>query len=123
MPQIYDAALLRRELHEMPELAMQEVKTSAYVLEKLQALGIEAHRIGDTTGVLGIIRGTEPGPVMMLRADMDATARTARFMPAATTATRRCCSRQRAAWSVVSSAARSSFFSSLPRKRSSVRPP
>ena len=72
MPQIYDAALLRRELHEMPELAMQEVKTSAYVLEKLQALGIEAHRIGDTTGVLGIIRGTEPGPVMMLRADMDA---------------------------------------------------
>lgn len=72
MPLIYDPAVLRRELHEMPELAMQEVKTSAYVLEKLQALGIEAHRIGETTGVLGIIRGTEPGPVMMLRADMDA---------------------------------------------------
>jgi len=73
MAEIYDPQALRRELHEMPELALHEEKTAAYVAEKLEALGIETHRnVGGTTGVLGIIRGKEPGPVMMLRADMDA---------------------------------------------------
>ncbi len=69
---IYDPQQLRRELHEMPGPAMHEAKTSRYVLEKLQALGIEAANVGGTTGVLAVIRGEEPGPVMMLRADMDA---------------------------------------------------
>ncbi len=73
MPLIYDAAALRRELHEMPELGLKEFRTSAYVAEKLQALGIETQtNVGGTTGVVGIIRGTEPGPVVLLRADMDA---------------------------------------------------
>ena len=70
---IYDPTALRRELHEMPELALHEKHTSAYVAEKLKALGIETHEnVGGSTGVVGIIRGTEPGPVFMLRADMDA---------------------------------------------------
>ena len=70
---IYDPTALRRELHEMPELALHEKRTSAYVAEKLKALGIETHEnVGGSTGVVGIIRGTEPGPVFMLRADMDA---------------------------------------------------
>ena len=37
---IYDPTALRRELHEMPELALHEKRTSAYVAEKLKALGI-----------------------------------------------------------------------------------
>ncbi|MDO5531203.1 amidohydrolase, partial [Sutterella sp.] len=73
MTQIYDPVALRRELHEMPELGLKEVKTSKYVAEKLEALGIETQReVGGTTGVLGIIRGAEPGPVFLIRADMDA---------------------------------------------------
>lgn len=68
----YDAAELRAALHAMPELAMQEKKTQAYVLERLREAGIEAAAVDGTTGVLGVIRGAEPGPVVMLRADMDA---------------------------------------------------
>lgn len=71
---IYDPTALRRELHEMPELALHEKRTSAYVAEKLKALGIETHEnVGGSTGVVGIIRGTEPGPVFMLRADIAST--------------------------------------------------
>ena len=73
MTQILDAQQLRRELHDMPELALHEVKTAAYIADKLRSLGIETvTSVGGTTGVIGIIRGAEPGPVMMLRADMDA---------------------------------------------------
>lgn len=62
-----------RELHEMPELAMQEHKTSAYLADHLEALGYEVQRgVGGTTGVVGVVRGREDGPVVMLRADMDA---------------------------------------------------
>lgn len=99
---IYDPTALRRELHEMPELALHEKRTSAYVAEKLKALGIETHEnVGGSTGVVGIIRGTEPGPVFMLRADMDApplslTGSPAAFMPAATTGIPLCSSQRRA---------------------------
>ncbi len=68
-----DPVALWADLHEMPELAMQEVKTAAYVAKVLEDLGIEVQtQVGGCTGVLGIIRGEEPGPVVMLRADMDA---------------------------------------------------
>ena len=99
---IYDPTALRRELHEMPELALHEKRTSAYVAEKLKALGIETHEnVGGSTGVVGIIRGTEPGPVFMLRADMDALpfvidGKPAAFMPAATTGIPLCSSQRRA---------------------------
>lgn len=73
MTQFLDPVELWKDLHAMPELAMQEVKTAAYVAKTLQNLGIETQtQLGGTTGVMGIIRGTEPGPVVMLRADMDA---------------------------------------------------
>ena len=73
MTQFLDPVELWKDLHTMPELAMQEVKTAAYVAKTLQNLGIETQtQLGGTTGVMGIIRGTEPGPVVMLRADMDA---------------------------------------------------
>ncbi len=73
MTQYLDPVALWEDLHQIPELAMQEVKTAAYVAKTLQDLGIETQtQLGGTTGVMGIIRGSEPGPVVMLRADMDA---------------------------------------------------
>jgi amidohydrolase len=67
----------RRHLHENPELGFQEVKTAAFVTERLQALGVEDIRTGiNKTGVTGLIRGTGGGPgrdkVVLVRADMDA---------------------------------------------------
>lgn len=72
MGEIFDPQALRRELHAIPELAMHEEKTSAYVMEKLREIGLEPKRVGSTTGVVAEIKGAEPGPVMLLRADMDA---------------------------------------------------
>jgi len=67
----------RRHLHENPEIGFQEVKTAAFVSERLQALGVEDIRTGiNKTGVTGLIRGTGSGAgadkVVLVRADMDA---------------------------------------------------
>jgi len=65
----------RRFLHENPELGFQEVKTAAFVVERLKSLGVEDIRTGiNQTGVTGLIRGTAEGPnkVVLVRADMDA---------------------------------------------------
>lgn len=72
MPEIYNSTELRREMHPMAELGFDVARTADFVLSKLRALGIEASRIGDTNGVLAVIRGREPGPVLLLRSDMDA---------------------------------------------------
>lgn len=65
----------RRHLHENPELGFQEVKTAAFVKQRLEALGVEDIRTGiNKTGVTGLIRGTAKGPGrnVLVRADMDA---------------------------------------------------
>jgi amidohydrolase len=65
----------RRDLHEHPELAYQEFRTSGIVAERLRALGVEDVRTGIAqTGVTGLIRGRKggEGPTVLLRADMDA---------------------------------------------------
>jgi amidohydrolase len=67
----------RRHLHENPEIGFQEVKTAAFVSERLQVLGVEDIRTGiNKTGVTGLIRGTGSGAgadkVVLVRADMDA---------------------------------------------------
>src|SRR3954467_3996584 len=65
----------RRDLHEHPELAFQEVRTAGIVADRLRALGVEDVRTGITqTGVTGLIRGQRPGEgkTILLRADMDA---------------------------------------------------
>ena len=72
MSKILDPVALWQDLHQIPELAMQEVKTPAYVAKTLEDLGIPVTRNVGGTGVVGYIRGEEPGPVLMLRADMDA---------------------------------------------------
>lgn len=65
----------RRFLHENPELAFEEVKTAAFVKERLEALGAEDIRTGiNKTGVTALITGTAEGPErnVLVRADMDA---------------------------------------------------
>lgn len=63
---------IRRDLHRHPELGFREVRTAKTISDFLLERGIE-HRTGVArTGVLATIRGTQPGPTVALRADMDA---------------------------------------------------
>ncbi|HEX2162884.1 MAG TPA: amidohydrolase, partial [Thermoanaerobaculia bacterium] len=62
----------RRDIHRHPELGNREVRTAAKVAEHLRALGIEVETEVAHTGVVGLLRGGRPGPVVALRADMDA---------------------------------------------------
>lgn len=61
----------RRTLHQRPELAYQEEATSEFVASKLESLGIQTKRNVGGTGVLGVLKGSRPGKVVALRADMD----------------------------------------------------
>jgi amidohydrolase len=62
----------RRDVHEHPELSNREVRTARLVAEHLKALGIEVRTGVARTGVVGLLTGGKPGPVVALRADMDA---------------------------------------------------
>jgi amidohydrolase len=62
----------RRTIHENPELGEQETKTSSLVAEHLSKLALEVKTGVARTGVVAILKGGKPGPVVALRADMDA---------------------------------------------------
>jgi amidohydrolase len=62
----------RRDFHEHPELGNREFRTSKIIADYLRSLGIEVHEGVGKTGVVGILKGGLPGPVIGLRADMDA---------------------------------------------------
>ena len=62
----------RRHLHQNPELSNREYQTAAYVEAHLRSLGLEVQSKVAHTGVVGILRGGQPGPLVALRADMDA---------------------------------------------------
>ena len=63
----------RRDLHEHPELGNREFRTAGIVAAHLESLGFDAVRTGVAhTGVVGLLKGALPGPVVALRADMDA---------------------------------------------------
>jgi amidohydrolase len=62
----------RRYFHEHPELSNREVNTAAKVAEHLKSLGIEVQTGIAKTGVVGLLKTGKPGPVIALRADMDA---------------------------------------------------
>ena len=68
MPQVIE---WRRHIHQHPELGNREVKTAKLIADELRKLGIEVRTGIAKTGVVGILKGAQPGPVIGLRADMD----------------------------------------------------
>lgn len=63
---------LRHRIHQHPELGNRETETAALVAAHLRALGLEVRTGVAHTGVIGVLRGGRPGPVVAVRADMDA---------------------------------------------------
>jgi amidohydrolase len=80
MQDIYSAAQnlfaysqhLRRDFHRHPELGFQEFRTAGIVARELQELGLEVTTGIGKTGVVALLEGNRPGPVLMMRFDMDA---------------------------------------------------
>ena len=62
----------RRHIHQNPELSNREYKTAEYIIEHLTELGLDVQTGVAHTGVVAILEGAAPGPVVALRADMDA---------------------------------------------------
>ena len=69
MPQVVQ---WRRHLHQYPELSNREFKTAKYVEDNLRKLGLEIKTGVAKTGVVAVLKGAQAGPVIGLRADMDA---------------------------------------------------
>jgi amidohydrolase len=63
---------IRRDLHENPEIGLEETRTSAMVAEKLNQLGLDVKTGIGGTGLAGFLSGKTPGRVIAIRADMDA---------------------------------------------------
>lgn len=62
----------RRHIHQNPELGNREFKTMQYIADHCRKLGLDVQTNVGKTGVVAILRGGKPGPVVALRADMDA---------------------------------------------------
>ncbi|MDQ3623720.1 MAG: amidohydrolase [Verrucomicrobiota bacterium] len=67
-----DVVALRRDFHQNPELSNGEERTAKIVAERLRSLGLEVKTGVARHGVVALLRGGKPGPVVALRADMDA---------------------------------------------------
>ncbi len=63
---------LCHHIHANPELGNMEFKTSELVQKELRSYGIEVKKGFAKTGVIGVLKGAKPGPIMALRADIDA---------------------------------------------------
>jgi amidohydrolase len=70
---VHELVEYRRHFHAHPELSMEEYETAAFIERELRSFGFDEirTRIGKT-GVLATLHGAKPGPVTLLRADMDA---------------------------------------------------
>ena len=66
-----DMVALRRQLHAMPELGFEETETASVIAARLKAAGLEVHEQIGKTGVVGVLRGAQDGPQLMVRADID----------------------------------------------------
>ncbi len=62
----------RRDIHQNPELGNREFKTAEKIAKHLKSLGIEVQTGVAHTGVVGLLKGDQPGKVIALRADIDA---------------------------------------------------
>lgn len=62
---------IRRDFHKHPELGFEEFRTQGKIIDYLNEMGIENHKVAKT-GVMGIIRGDQDGKTVALRADIDA---------------------------------------------------
>lgn len=62
----------RHDIHEHPELGNQEHRTAELIADHLRSLGMQVQTDVGTTGVVAVLEGGKPGPVVGLRADMDA---------------------------------------------------
>jgi amidohydrolase len=62
----------RRDLHQHPELAFEEVRTASIVAAELSALGLEVQTGVGKTGVVGVLEGAHDGMTVLVRCDMDA---------------------------------------------------
>ena len=62
----------RRHFHRYPELSNREIKTGAYIAEYMKGLGLEVQHPVAVTGVVALLKTGKPGPVIALRADIDA---------------------------------------------------
>lgn len=67
-----EAVATRRHLHAHPELSFEETETAKFVADKLRSWGYDVRESVGGTGVIGVLEGAAPGPVVGLRADMDA---------------------------------------------------
>jgi amidohydrolase len=63
---------MRRDFHAHPELGFKEVRTSGIVAKELNGLGLEVRTGVGGTGVVALLEGSKPGPIVLIRADMDA---------------------------------------------------
>lgn len=66
------AIVCRHDIHQHPELSYQEVETGKRVAAELRKRGLDVRTGIARTGVVGVLRGGRPGPVVAVRADMDA---------------------------------------------------
>ncbi len=67
-----DLILVRRDIHRHPEVSGQEERTAGVVADRLNALGLDVRAGVGGYGVVAVLRGEQPGPVVAFRADMDA---------------------------------------------------
>lgn len=67
-----DLVALRRDIHRHPEISGQEKRTAGLVAKRMRALGLKVRTGVGGHGVVAVLRGARPGPVVALRADMDA---------------------------------------------------
>ena len=72
LPLNEEMTAIRRHIHQHPELSNEEFETTKLIREKLTEYGIEIAEIGLKTGVLGILRGKNPGKTVAIREDIDA---------------------------------------------------
>ncbi|WP_207345758.1 M20 family metallopeptidase [Arthrobacter sp. E3] len=67
-----DLVALRRQLHADPETGLDLPRTQARIVAALEGLGLEITLGKSTTSVVAVLRGSQPGPTVLLRGDMDA---------------------------------------------------